>query len=117
MGTLSALCEFARISELQKAHCGWVSAALAEGVGARDERWSGALAVGSREFVDRIKSELGVKALHRGIIATDGTHMLREPGSRYRLDFDRENGALRLENTVSRNDNAENATTWRGPTL
>jgi len=31
----------------------------------RDARWSEAVAVGSLAFVEKVKSELGIKALHR----------------------------------------------------
>jgi hypothetical protein len=35
-------------------------------------RWSEAIAVGSRSFVEKVKSELGFKAAHRDVIEADG---------------------------------------------
>jgi hypothetical protein len=35
---------------------------------ARDARWSEAVAVGSRTFVEKVKSDLAIKALHRELI-------------------------------------------------
>jgi len=113
---LSALCGFDRSSALQQAHREWVGAALTECANDRDERWSEALAVGSREFADRIKRELGTKALNRRVVDADGTHTLREPGTRYMPDFGRENNAPRLGNTLPWNDNLETTKTWLGPT-
>ncbi|MEK6593404.1 MAG: transposase [Pseudomonadota bacterium] len=80
---LSALCGFARVSRFQEAHRGWVRAALTRGKDARDGRWSEALAVGSKEFVDQTKSKLGITTLHRSVIETGGAYILREPNSAY----------------------------------
>ncbi len=54
----------------------------------RDARWTEALAVGSQAFVEKIKGELGTKALHRELEQVDGTHTLRESGEAYRGQFD-----------------------------
>jgi len=66
----------------------------------RNARWSEAVAVGSLAFIEKIKGELGVKALHREVEQLDGTYALREPGEAYRTNFDIENESLRLENTL-----------------
>jgi hypothetical protein len=42
------------------------------------------VAVGSLAFVEKIKSELGIKALHRELGQVDGTYALRESGEAYR---------------------------------
>jgi hypothetical protein len=34
----------------------------------REDRWSEAIAVGSSAFVDKVKSGLGVKAMHREVV-------------------------------------------------
>ena len=41
---------------------------LRDELSVRDRRWSEAIAVGSLAFVERIKGELGFKALHRELI-------------------------------------------------
>jgi hypothetical protein len=43
-----------------------------------------AVAVGNLAFVDKVKIELGAKALHRELEQTDETYALREPGEAYR---------------------------------
>jgi putative transposase len=80
---LSALCGFAQVADFQKAHRQWVEEALRELTLRRDERWSQSLAVGSKSFVERVKRQLGIKAKHRGVDPSDGTCVLREPGSAY----------------------------------
>jgi hypothetical protein len=61
----------------------------------RDDRCSESIAVGSERFVEQVKNELGFKAQHR-----PGLYTLREPVPPYGDHFDRENVALRPNNTV-----------------
>jgi hypothetical protein len=42
-----------------------------------------AVAVGRRDFVEKVRSELGIKALHRELEQVDGTYTLRESGEAY----------------------------------
>ncbi len=53
----------------------------------RESCWTESLAVGSKDFVEKIKNELGVKAAYRKIITEKGIHKLREPGCSYTLSF------------------------------
>jgi putative transposase len=85
--TLSALTGFASVAEFQKAHREWVDAALRGKISARDERWSATIAVGSREYVNKVKTELGNRAAHRQVAEVDGTYALREPGIPYTHGF------------------------------
>ena len=66
----------------------------------RAARWAEGVAVGSLAFVEKVKSELGIKALHRELEQVDGTYALRESGEAYRGQFDSKNEALRPENTL-----------------
>jgi hypothetical protein len=56
------------------------------------------------------------RAAHRAVEQIDGAYTFREPGESYEGDLGRESEPLRLENTVSWDENAEAAETWRGPT-
>ena len=78
----------------------WIEAALHGDLAVRDARWSDAVGVGSLAFVEKIKGELGVKALHREIEQLDGSYALREPGEAYSGHFHIENEALNVENTL-----------------
>jgi hypothetical protein len=42
-----------------------------------DDGWSEAIAVGSLAFVEKVKSELGVKAMHRELVQLGGGYALR----------------------------------------
>jgi putative transposase len=74
---LVALCGFSKLAEFQQAHCQWIEAALHGDLAVLDARWSEVVAVGSLAFVDKVKSELGAKALHREPEQVDGTYALR----------------------------------------
>jgi hypothetical protein len=56
-------------------------------------------------FVEKVKSELGIKALHRELEQVDGTYALRESGEAYRGQFDGKNEALRPEKHTSMGEN------------
>ena len=64
----------------------------------RDDRWSEAVAVGSLAFVEKVKRELGVKAMHRTATEVGGTFTLREEGEAYTRVFAGKNDALRVDN-------------------
>jgi hypothetical protein len=102
------LCGFADLGDFQRAHRQWVEQALGNGCVSRDDRWSEAIAVGSLAFVERIKDDLGIKAMHREVLETDGTYALREPAEAYARNFSGENEALRSENTLPWNESLEN---------
>jgi REP-associated tyrosine transposase len=63
--SLSELSGFADLRDFQRAHRQWVEQALENGLASRDERWSESIAVGSLDFVEKIKTELGIRAMHR----------------------------------------------------
>jgi len=74
-------------------------------------RWSEAIAVGSLAFVDKVKSELGVKAMHRDAIKIDGTYALREPSEFYAGNLTGKIEVLSTENTFFWDESVENAVT------
>jgi hypothetical protein len=77
----------------------------------RDDRWSEALAVGRFAFVEKVKSELGAKAMHREVVQASGTYALLEPIEAYAGKFTRKKEVLSAENTVLWNESVENAGT------
>jgi REP-associated tyrosine transposase len=64
---------------------------------ARDGRWSEAIAVGSLTFVDKVKNELGFKALHREFEPLGDSYALRERSEAYARQFAVETEALSSE--------------------
>jgi putative transposase len=58
---LFRLCDFSKLADFQQAHRQWVEIALRDELSVRDAPWSEAVAVGSLAFVEKVKSELGIK--------------------------------------------------------
>jgi hypothetical protein len=96
---LSALSGFSEPAQFQQAHRQWVEEMLSRELATRDAKWSEAIAVGSLSFVEMVKSELASKAAHREVIEVDGNYALREEMEAYGHEINRENDALRLENS------------------
>ena len=105
------MCGFADLRDFQRAHRQWVEQALGNGCAPRDYRWSEALAVGSMAFVERVKNDLGIKAVHRDVLETNGTYALREPSEAYTRNLTGENEALSSENMFPWNESIENPST------
>ena len=68
---------------------------------------SEAIAVGDFTFVDKVKSELGFKTVHRRLTEVTGTYTLREESEPYSANFTHESEGLRLENTILWEKNVE----------
>ena len=79
---------------LREKHRAWVDVALNESAHARDTSWSRSIAVGSDDYINKIRAELGVSARHRAIIDDGDKYLLCEPEIVYRVHFDMEMGAL-----------------------
>ena len=94
------MCGFEDFEGFQKAHRQWIEEALASELSLRDARWSEAIAVDSLVFVERVKNDLGVKAMHRKVLETDETYALREPAEAYAEKFIGKIEALRTQNSI-----------------
>ena len=101
---LRRMLEFDRYDQLRNAHKSWVDEALKGGSSGREARWSESIAVGSEEFVERTKEELGTRAKGREVREMDGQFELREPGGSYKGHFGHENDHIAVENTYFWND-------------
>jgi putative transposase len=99
LAELSALCGFTSVAGFQRAHRQWVEEALRSEKVVRDRRWSEAIAVGSQAFVQKVRSELGIKARYRNIDDAGEACVLREPQNAYSGSFGIENSVLRPKKT------------------
>ena len=86
-------------------HKGWVEDYLGNGKNIKDEKWTRSIAVGSKGFVDKVKSILGALALGRKSIEAGQAYQLREPSIPYKAHFDVKKGDIEPENTYFWNVN------------
>jgi len=101
---------FSDPGDFQRAHREWVERGLENGLAVRDDRWLEAIAVGSRSFIEKVKSELGVRATHRDIVEADGGYALREPAGAYASNFTAESETLGSQNTFFWDESVDEAT-------
>jgi len=76
---------FGSAAEIRTSLQDWTHEALRANRMAREECWTGSVAVGDREFVDRIKSELREKGIGKEIIEGSRHWALREESNEYGL--------------------------------
>lgn len=103
-----AIINYCRLSELlglgseillKQAHSEWIETALKAGNHKRERKWSNAVAIGSESYIENIKKNLGVRAIHRETNASDNGFELREDKFPYNVDFDTKNDGLSLDNS------------------
>ncbi|MFW6132058.1 MAG: transposase [Candidatus Aminicenantaceae bacterium] len=63
----------------------WINDYLEQENFYRESCWTESIAVGNKQFVERVKKKLGVKAKGRRIIERSGSFKLRETGTSYSL--------------------------------
>jgi len=71
---------------------------------ARESQWTESIAVGSKEFVEDTKEQLGIRARGREVMGAEGTYQLREASEPYGYTFAPQNDDVRHENRYFWND-------------
>lgn len=99
---LGALCGFSTPQSFTEQYRQWVEEAIQDGRKQRENHWTESIAVGSVDFVERIKAQLGVKGVGRRIEQkqedTD-LFVLKEEPEPYRADFEPKNDSLSENNS------------------
>ena len=88
------------LEQYRQIHKGWVNEALKAEDNQRMFAWSQDLAVGSKDYVVKVKSASGVAAKHRAVVVDKGTHALKEPVTSYMVHFGHEKQVL-SDNTTN----------------
>ncbi len=65
----------------------------------RDPIWSQNLAVGHKEYVENIKTALGITVHYRSVVEDNGAYALKEPAVPYTAQLEGEKSVLSAENT------------------
>jgi putative transposase len=93
-----------KYEQAKRDHQGW-TAELLNNENDRDDKWTKSIAVGSKDFVDKVKSKLGILAKGRNATKTDTGYQLREPATSYTHHFDSQKDDIELENAYFWNIN------------
>jgi REP-associated tyrosine transposase len=97
-----ALCDLLGVADedLARVRNDWIESRLGRGNVEREKRWSEAVAVGGRTFVERVQDELAARARYRCVEDIDGLSVLRDGGERYWPQVGVEIGALSSKMTI-----------------
>jgi len=74
--------------QVKSSHKKWIESRLVNGVNSYDEKWSRSIAVGSSDFIDNIKTKMGVLAIGRKKIEIGESYQLRESQTEYGSHFE-----------------------------
>ena len=102
---LRELLEFDTYDKVKTYHKRWVDDYLGNGKNIRDDRWTKSIAIGSRSFVEKVKSLMGIMAIGRESIEGGESYQLREPSIHYGGHFGAKKDDIRPENTYYWDDN------------
>jgi putative transposase len=98
---LRELAGFEVYDHLQATHKDWIHESLGKGDSVFQSKWSQSIAVGSEQFVEKTKEELGIRAKGRKVIVGEEGYQLRESPVSYddgfaikKQDIEPENGYL-----------------------
>ena len=84
---LRELLKFGSIPELANAYRGWLEDSIKERRYFHDRKWTASIAVGKKEFVERVKERLGAKAQGREVRVTAGAYVLNDPEAPYTANW------------------------------
>lgn len=93
------LLHISTIDELRSSHKKWVEEIIKTKNYVREREWSQSIAVGSKNFVQGIKENLGIRAKGRKIEGSRDLYHLCEAQAAYNSNFIPENSALSAKNT------------------
>jgi putative transposase len=85
--------------QLRTTHKGWVEEQLQGAGKKRQDEWTGSIAVGSKAFIENVKSHLGFRAKGRDVIEAGEGYQLRENLSSYKALLGVENEDIDIKNT------------------
>jgi putative transposase len=89
--------EIGNADALARSHDEWITNALNSKTLHKQESWSASVAVGSSEYVQKIREGLGVKGKVRTLVENDGCFLLRESVADYSPVFDTEKSVISVK--------------------
>lgn len=82
------------MDRLRETYRNWVDSAIMRGDIKRQPQWTRSIAVGDKVYVEKVKDQMGYKAIGRKVIENGDSFVLKEIQQPYQSIFDK---AIRLE--------------------
>ena len=96
---LAELLGFRSYDEVRFYHRKWVDERLYNGNNVHNDKWTKSIAIGSKEFVEKLKSIMGAMAIGRKSKEVGDSYQLREPAGIYNAYFEAEKDDIAPRNT------------------
>ena len=77
------------IDRLRETYRNWIDSAIMRGDIKRQPLWTGSIAVGDKVYVEKVKDQMGYKAIGRKVVQNGDSFVLRESQISYRSISDR----------------------------
>ncbi len=87
----------ANLDQLRAKRAEWVAQACQSGTLERDPKWTESIAVGRKEYVEKVVKKLGGKAIGRSVLRAGNLFVLKEERKAYLRILRGENEDLRLK--------------------
>jgi len=102
---LTTLLGFDVYDEVIEYHRRWVKTYLENGNNIRDDKWTKSIAVGNKNFVEKMKSLMGAMAIGRKSTKAGESYQIREPAISYMAHLGAKKSDIGPENTYFWRDN------------
>jgi len=97
---LMELMNIRKVEQLRETYRNWIDAAIMKGNTTRQPQWTESIAVGNKVYVEKVKDQMGYKAIGRKIIENRDSFVLREPQVSYQSVSGRAIGMQPDDNTI-----------------
>ena len=99
-GSLLKLFSVNQFEEYQQIHKGWIEDILKSEEDKRIPAWTQNIAVGSQDYLTRVKSALGLAGRYKAMVTEGDVHSLKEHITPYTVDLVAKKKALSDKNTI-----------------
>lgn len=96
------------IGQLRETYRNWVDSAIMRGDIKRQPLWSGNIAVGDKVYVEKVKDQMGYKAIGHKVVENGDSFVLRERQVSYQSISDRAVPLQPDDNTIYLQNGPEN---------
>ena len=105
---LMELMNISKIDLLRETYRNWVDSAIMRGDIKRQPQWTESIAVGDKVYVEKMKDQMGYKAIGRKVVENGDSFILREAQISYQSISDRTIRVQPEENTIYWQNGPEN---------
>ena len=96
------------IYRLRETYRNWVDSAIMRGNIKRQPQWTGSIAVGDKVYVEKVKDQMGYKAIGLKVVKNGDSFALREPRIPYQSISDKAARVQPEDNTIFWQNGPEN---------